>query len=182
MNTKHKNDRVEAILDVAEAHIRRGGFNAVSFRDIASEVGIKSSSVHYHFPHKHDLGKAVVERYADRFASILGSPTDPKETPRQRVDRLGQAYIHGLKADGAICLACVLGAESSGLPEEVRQAVVAFFRQMIDWTASALDGAKGPSSDAQYIISALQGAMVLSVALGEHEKLTETVDRLSASL
>ncbi len=182
MSVKQKNDRVDAILDVAEAHIRRGGFNAVSFRDIASEVGIKSSSVHYHFPYKHDLGKAVVERYAERFKELLGSPSMLEESPRQRIERLGLAYVQSLKSDGAICLACVLGAETSGLPVEVRQAVVAFFKQMIDWTAAALKGAEGPSSDAQYIISALQGAMVLAVALDEPGKLEETVNRLSASV
>ncbi|MBL4907313.1 MAG: TetR/AcrR family transcriptional regulator [Sneathiella sp.] len=182
MTVKQKNERVEAILDVAEAHIRRGGFNAVSFRDIASEVGIKSSSVHYHFPYKHDLGKAVVERYAERFRDILGSPSDPRENPAQRIERLGQAYIHSLKVDGAICLGCVLGAETSGLPEEVKQAVVAFFNQMIEWTDKALDGAKGPASDAQYIIGALQGTMVLSVALGDQTSLAATVSRLSKSI
>ncbi|MEH6403468.1 MAG: TetR/AcrR family transcriptional regulator [Sneathiella sp.] len=172
------NSRLTSILDVAEAHIRRGGFSAVSFRDIAAAVGIKSSSVHYHFPHKHDLGKAVVERYALNFVEVLGSPSDPSETPAMRIERLGAAYSQSLVKDGAICLACVLGAETAGLPIEVSDAVVAFFKQLLDWTEKALDGAQGPAADAQYIISAMQGSMVLSTALNDTDKLKETVKRL----
>ena len=32
--------------------MRRGGFHGFSFRDLAADVGIKSASVHYHFPIK----------------------------------------------------------------------------------------------------------------------------------
>ncbi|MBL4739990.1 MAG: TetR/AcrR family transcriptional regulator [Sneathiella sp.] len=178
MITKQTNDRLSSILDVAESHIRRGGFNAVSFRDIATAVGIKSSSVHYHFPHKHDLGKAVVERYAINFVEVLGSPINSLETPTMRIERLGAAYSGSLAQDGAICLACVLGAESAGLPEEVNGAVIAFFKQLLQWTEEALTGAQGPAADASYIISAMQGAMVLSIALNDPRKLEEAVTRL----
>jgi TetR/AcrR family transcriptional regulator, transcriptional repressor for nem operon len=50
----------EAIMDAAELRMRGGGFNGFSFREIADDVGIKSSSVHYHFPTKEKLAAAVV--------------------------------------------------------------------------------------------------------------------------
>ena len=59
------------ILDVAERRMRMSGYNAVSFRDIAGEIGIKSASLHYHFPKKADLGLALVERYSDNLRSAL---------------------------------------------------------------------------------------------------------------
>ena len=43
---------VEAIMDAAERRIRELGYNGFSFRDIAADVGIKSASVHHHFPTK----------------------------------------------------------------------------------------------------------------------------------
>jgi TetR/AcrR family transcriptional repressor of nem operon len=55
-----------AILDAAEARIRRGGYSGFSFREIAVDVGVKSSSVHYHFPTKEMLAAAVARRYTDR--------------------------------------------------------------------------------------------------------------------
>lgn len=182
MTEIQKQDRVDAILQVAENHIRRGGFNAVSFRDIANEVGIKSSSVHYHFPHKHDLGRSVVERYSERFCGILGFPSDPKETPAARITRLGNAYYQTLIQDDAICLGCVLGAETAGLPEEVQSAVSAFFEKIVAWTKDALENSDGPAADPHYIIGALQGAMVLSITLNDPDKLKDTAERLVRSV
>ena len=46
------NEIVAAIMDAAERRMRIGGFNGFSFREIAADVGVKSSSVHYHFPTK----------------------------------------------------------------------------------------------------------------------------------
>jgi len=43
-------DTEAKILDLAETLIRQNGYNGFSFRDIASGVGVKSSSVHYYFP------------------------------------------------------------------------------------------------------------------------------------
>ncbi len=53
----------EAILNAAENKARLGGYNNFSFRELANEVGIKSASVHYHFPTKADLGAELVKRY-----------------------------------------------------------------------------------------------------------------------
>lgn len=62
----------EQLLDIAEGMIRLGGYNSVSFRTLAEMAGIKSASVHYHFPTKEDLGSALAERYTDKFLSALG--------------------------------------------------------------------------------------------------------------
>ncbi|MEM6465574.1 MAG: helix-turn-helix domain-containing protein, partial [Pseudomonadota bacterium] len=64
-------DRRDAILDVTERLIRAHGYSGFSFRDVATEVGIKSASVHYHFPTKPDLAAAVARRYRERFAKAL---------------------------------------------------------------------------------------------------------------
>ena len=52
-------DSATQILDIAERRMRQTGYNAVSYRDIAAEMGIKSASLHYHFPKKADLGAAL---------------------------------------------------------------------------------------------------------------------------
>lgn len=45
-------DTSNAIMDATEERIRQGGYSGFSFREIAADVGVKSSSVHYHFPIK----------------------------------------------------------------------------------------------------------------------------------
>ena len=69
------------ILDAAERAIRDRGYNAVSFRDLAAAVGVKSASVHHHFPTKADLGAAVARRYAERFLDALGDPATWPSSP-----------------------------------------------------------------------------------------------------
>src|ERR1700761_601428 len=53
------------IMDAAERRMQAGGFSGFSFREIATDVGIKSSSVHYHFPTKDDLAAAIVRRWGE---------------------------------------------------------------------------------------------------------------------
>jgi len=48
-------DIYKHILTVAEGLIQSQGYNTFSYRDIANQVGVKTSSIHYHFPTKADL-------------------------------------------------------------------------------------------------------------------------------
>lgn len=164
------------ILDAAEIRMRRGGFDAVSYRDLAADVGIKGSSVHYHFPKKADLGRAVVDRYTDRMLEALGAPDDPQEDVNSRICRLCNAYRDALLKDGAPCLCCVLGSETLDLPSPVAEAVNRFFTRMSHWTTIAL-GKKvetHSSAMARHIIGALQGTMILVLAMKQPELFVET--------
>jgi AcrR family transcriptional regulator len=56
-------ETAERRMDLAEAHIRSAGYGGFSFRDLAAEIGIKSASVHHHFPTKATMTAAVARRY-----------------------------------------------------------------------------------------------------------------------
>lgn len=180
MKTQPTTDRREEILSVAEAHMRAGGYDAISFREIATAIGIKSASVHYHFPQKSDLGEAVVSRYAARVYAFLGRPDDPVETPQVRLKRLCEVYAMALMEEDLNCLCCVLGAESKDLPETVSAAVAAFFARMLEWTERALEGNAVPNP--AHVISTLQGAMVLATAAQRPILFTKAVEGLEATL
>src|ERR1700733_10309808 len=60
------NETAERLMDLAESHMRNAGYGGFSFRDLAAEIGIKSASVHHHFPTKATMAAAVARRYADR--------------------------------------------------------------------------------------------------------------------
>ena len=45
-------EKASKILLVACSVIMERGYNGFSFRDVAAEVGIKSATIHYHFPTK----------------------------------------------------------------------------------------------------------------------------------
>jgi len=69
----HMNKK-EALLNAAESKARLGGYSNFSFRELANEVGIKSASVHYHFPTKEDLGTELAKRYTEYFLHVIGGP------------------------------------------------------------------------------------------------------------
>ena len=158
----------DRILDVAEAAARRGGYNGFSFRDIASEIGIKSASIHYHFPTKGDLGKALAQRYRERFFEALPDPSDVDK--KTALTELARAFQSSAKADGKMCLCGMLAAEVDALPAEVAAETKAFFKSGLDWVERVLE-ASIPDADerlatAVALIAGLEGALIARRGLG----------------
>lgn len=56
----------ERVLSVAEMLFRQRGYNVVTMRDIAEEVGIRQASLYYHFPSKEQLFITVIEQVFER--------------------------------------------------------------------------------------------------------------------
>jgi len=157
-------DRAGTILDVAERRMRQTGYNAVSFRDIASEIGIKSASLHYHFPKKEDLGIALAQRYSENFSAALDVKTAALKTPQDKISAFASIFKAELKERNLVCLCAVLGAEAAGLPDSVIREVKAFFEINIKWLTAQYEalGSDSPTNDAKITLALLEGAMVLS--------------------
>jgi TetR/AcrR family transcriptional repressor of nem operon len=64
-------DTRQTILSVARKMVQSRGYSALSFRDVAASVGVKSASVHYHFPTKGALGSELARNYTDEMAAYL---------------------------------------------------------------------------------------------------------------
>ncbi len=155
--------RAVALLDAAEARVRAGGYDGFSFRDLAADVGIKSASVHYHFPTKEALVAALAERYSQRFfAGLADAPTGPA-----RVSAYRAAFGRAMAQDGAMCLCGVLGAAAPALPAPVAAGAAAFMRAMVKDLAAALADAPDPRGRALAVVAQLEGAMLLARALGD---------------
>ncbi|SIN61717.1 transcriptional regulator, TetR family [Parasphingorhabdus marina DSM 22363] len=165
----------EQILDIAETGYRQGGFDGLSFRDIADELGIKSASVHYHFRHKEDLGSAVVQRYAEELLARLGEPDNPAETSGDRLERLINAYKAAYAEGKSSCLCAVLGSVNPHLPPAVQKAIRQFFSRLLLWAE------QGKIRNPAQIVSALQGAMILSVATGDAGHLDRVAQDLAGA-
>src|ERR1700761_7698887 len=120
-------DKRDELMDAAEARIRANGYDGFSFRELADAVGIKSSSVHYYFPTKADLGAAVARRYTDRFFESLPlTPHDPAKV-------LHEAFARTLQRDKRVCLCGVLGSVASSLPTSVGVEAKRFFELAIEY-------------------------------------------------
>jgi len=159
----------EALLKAAEHRVRLGGYNNFSFRELANEVGIKSASVHYHFPTKADLGAVLAHQYTNAFLTALGDPTVIKHSGKDPIEHYTQLFRSALTIDDKMCLCGLLGAQTESLPDKVRIEVRRFFNENLTWLTSAhsVNGEIDPARAAIVTISLLEGAMMISKALND---------------
>lgn len=155
------------ILNIAERLIRAGGYNNCSFREIASEIGIKSASVHHHFPAKEDLAVAVVRRYAEAFFLTLGNAADATLSPEEKIAKFGALFVSAYKASALGCLCGVLASEADLLPASVQKEVVAFVDANLRWLELALSSSNRKPTiiirqKARLIYTALEGAIAVA--------------------
>lgn len=160
----------EALLKAAENKVRLGGYSNFSFRELASEIGIKSASVHYHFPTKADLGAELAHQYTNAFLNALGSPSKHKANGKNPIEVYTQLFRSALLFDKKMCLCGLLGAESDSLPEKVRFEVKRFFNQNLEWLTEAhlANGEQQPKHAAIQTVSLLEGAMMISKTLDDN--------------
>jgi TetR/AcrR family transcriptional repressor of nem operon len=178
------------ILDVAEGLAQTRGFNGFSYADIAADIGITKASLHYHFPSKAELGRALVRRYSERFmealTSIEGSDLTVAEKLRHYVDLYEAVLVRN-----RMCLCGMLAAEYATLPEQVQLEVRSFFDRNEEWLtrvveAGAREGAVRcpgtPGELARLLTGSLEGAMLLAYSYGAPERFVESAGRLLGQL
>ena len=165
-------DNKQEILRVSEEMIRRSGYNGFSFRNVAAAIGIKSSSVHYHFRTKEELVAAVTKAYTQRFISNLTTPQAIKEAGKDPIDVYINAFRCALLESKQMCLCGIFGAQAHGLPEVVVIETREFFALNIQWLTQAyqLKGMLKANAHASacVAVSMLQGALVSSFAMNEN--------------
>jgi TetR/AcrR family transcriptional regulator, transcriptional repressor for nem operon len=165
-------ETTERLMDLAEAHIRNAGYGGFSFRDLAAEIGIKSASVHHHFPTKAKMAAAVAQRYAYRFfAAVAPRPNDAAD---DAIAAYRATFKATLDRDGLMCLFGVLGAEAGGLPPEIISEILSFFRQCIEDLSRRIGG---PDAEARafQVLATLEGGMMLAHAYQDVEAFDQAV-------
>jgi len=170
------NETAERLMDLAEARIRQAGYRGFSFRDLAAEIGIKSASVHHHFPTKAGMAAAVARRYGDRFFEVVARRDD--ESGDDAIAIYRSAFRSAIERDGRMCLNGVLGAEAGGLPPEVVAEIKMFFRRCIDDLSSRIGGADAVAR-AFHVMAALEGGLILARAYHDISAFDQATARLT---
>ncbi|GAN69203.1 TetR/AcrR family transcriptional regulator [Acetobacter orleanensis] len=165
------NQTAEAIIVSAERLIREGGYNGFSFREIATEVGVKSASVHYHFATKSDLAATVARRYTERFMVAIDDAM--KCETNVRIVWIN-AFRRALVEDGKMCLCAVLGTTSNSLPVSVQTETRRFFECALD----KLNLSGLTETQSVHILSTLEGAMLLSLIFSKTSVFDQAVKEL----
>jgi TetR/AcrR family transcriptional repressor of nem operon len=177
------------ILDIAERLAQTLGFNGFSYADIAAEIGLTKASLHYHFPSKADLGRALITRYAERFEAALAEIDRRAGNERTKLWRFAEVYERVLLQD-RMCLCGIFAAEVGSLPEAMRIELRRFFDLSEAWLGAVLlagrtagrlrfDGA--PAETARALTAALQGTILLARAYEDPSRFRATARRLLES-
>lgn len=163
-------DMKQVILDAARPMVQARGYNALSFRDLAAAVGIKSASIHYHFPTKGDLGAALARSYIEDLVTYLDSlPTAPES--RTEAFRLYVDIFRGpLQKENRMCLCGILAAEYRDLPLEVQVEVTRFADLNVEWLTTMLPtpmDEPARRAKALALFAALEGAQLIARGRGD---------------
>ena len=143
------------------------GYNGLNFRDLAATVGIKSASIHYHFPTKADLGAAVARRYWEDTAALLEAMSAETPEPVECLRRYPGIFRRSLETGNRMCLGSFMAAEYDDLPDVVMAEVQTFADINVAWlekllVAGDLVSAEMRESRARAIFAAIAGAQLMA--------------------
>jgi len=183
-------DTAAQILDVAERLVQVRGFNGFSYADIATELGLTTAALHYHFAGKSELGEALIARYTSRFAEALAAVEARTPDAAARLDAYAGLYVDVLRND-RMCLCGMMAAEYTTLPAPMQDRVVRFFDENEIWLTRVLRQGRetgtleftgSPSEMAQMIVGALEGAMLVARPFGDISRFEAAAGRLLGGL
>lgn len=170
---------LDQILDFAQSLVQLRGYNAMSYRDLAVEIGVKTSSIHYYFPSKEDLGLAVMQRYRQGFKNALMQIGDETTDPKLKIKRFVGLFVGTVRAD-KICLGGMFASDTNSLPESLQNEVRQFYIESETWLSDVLKSGKvqgifaysGSSKiKAEAIFSALEGVMITARLFNDEKRL-----------
>ena len=178
----------ERILDAGQELIQSGGFSAMSFQDIASEVGIRKPSIIHHFPTKAELGVAIIRRYRDTFAAQLQQISeDPAKSSWDALEFYFSPYLFLASTPDKVCLCGALAGEIPVLPEVMRVEVKQFIEAHQRWLEEILrEGVErgefvlidSPKSLSRVIFNSLQGSLLVTRSTGDVSQLKEIINAM----
>lgn len=165
-------DTKERIMDAAQKIVQAKGYNGLSFRDLATEVGVKSASVHYHFPTKGDLGAALAKRYTEigiKYFNEMSKQSLDKQTAMKKYTDI---FRMALVSENRMCLCGIMSAEYADLPPEVRVEVDNFTEANVNWLAQLFSSDLGEDEaslgkHALSIFAAIEGAQLVARGKGQ---------------
>jgi TetR/AcrR family transcriptional regulator, transcriptional repressor for nem operon len=180
----------DQVLDVAERLLQERGYNGFSYADAAAELGITKAALHYHFASKAELGTALIDRYASRFADALAAIDVSDADAAATLAAYAELYATVLR-DGRMCLCGMLAAEYQTLPAPMREAVTRFFDDNETWLTDVIESGRragelrvaGSAHDAaRLLVGGLEGAMLVARLRGDPARFDASADQLLAAM
>ncbi len=182
----------DRILDSAMGLLQSRGYSAISYQDISDEVGIRKASIHYYFPSKGDLARAVVHRYRAEVQEVIAASEKSRSADYWGLlDDYFHAYLIFEEEPQKICLCGSLAGEYPVLPEAVQHEVDGFFADQLAWVLSIIKKLQdatlvNPDADTRmlsgWILSSMQGSLMIGRATGEMQRVLDAKALLISAL
>lgn len=176
------------ILDTAARLFHEQGYHATGVATIQREAGVNPGTLYHFFPSKEDLLRAVLERYLELLRPEVTEPAEARsDDPLGRVFALLHLYRYGLELTGCKqgCPIGNLALELSDDHPEVRSLLDANFQNWLDVVGGWLEdaGDRLPAeldrrALASFVLTVLEGGILLARARGTPEPFDRAVDQL----
>lgn len=174
--SKLPGDTKSKILDLGEVLLLKKGFNGFSYADIAASMGIKTSSIHYHFPSKCDLCLGIIQRARQRFQKWDESRRTAVMDDWEKLDSFFHIYRYYLTKRESVCLSGALETDFATLPSAMREEAKGLVSDMLGWLDDFLDKGRRQGTFSFPGTSRDQAIVVLAVMRGALQ-MTRVIDR-----
>jgi TetR/AcrR family transcriptional repressor of nem operon len=171
----------QEIIQIASDLLQKGGVNGFSFRDLAEAVGVKSSSVHYHFANKNDLFLAIIINFRNDFSEQLQDLESQSDSVYETISKLIDVFESQLVQEN-FCLCGMLAADQKHLDQKVIDELNNTFDTLHAWLSQVIKKDSPTTIPAEalakLIISSLEGSLLIDRV----SKETKSFDALRLSL
>jgi AcrR family transcriptional regulator len=160
----------EKIIELGESLIRTRGYNAFSYQDISTELGIKNAAVHYYFPSKSNLGTSIVRTNIQRFEEMVENMQGRDFDELQKLETFIKIYIKSHR-ENKLCIVGALGPDFNTLSDSTKTELIRMTEMVLNWLADILGSGRrkgifvfkeDPRTRAFLVLSGLVASLQLS--------------------
>ena len=175
----------EKIIELGENLIRSKGYNAFSYQDISTELGIKNAAVHYYFPTKENLGTSIVKTNIQRFEEMVENMHSHGFDERQQLDTFVKIYLKSHR-EQKLCIIGSLASDFYTLNETTKTELKRMTEIILKWLTDILVTGKekkifvfegDPQSKAFIILSGMVASLQVSRMMDkmDYKNLCQTI-------
>ncbi len=170
----------ERIIEVADQHFYKAGFDHTSFADIAAEIGISRGNFYHHFKSKDEILDAVIGYRLSKTQKLLTDWETSTEDPVERIGCFIRILIRNKsKSVRYSCPVGTLSTELAKLDHDLKDEANRVFTLFQNWlsTQFSLVGRKGEADElAMHLLARSQGVATLANAFNDLDFLHHEVD------
>ena len=161
----------EQIIDTAFKLLMQRGMKGFSYRDIADPLGVKNAAIHYHFPSKTDLVRALIEQSHQLLKQATAEFMAYGGPARPQLEGLFHFTRTQMELGRPVCMVGALSVDYEELNDANKRCLDRFMTDTVTWLAKVLETGRaqgefdfrgGAQSKAVSLLAMIQGARQLA--------------------